>query len=125
MAKSMHQTTVRFSDELWADLAAEADVLGVSVAQFIREAALARLAYSAARRGDRGWEAALRLAGAEPGPISPGQRYREGARTLRETGSALSAQGRQARARARALALRRLQESEVEGGDIASDTAEE
>jgi hypothetical protein len=64
----MHQTTVRFSAELWTDLAAEAETLGVSVAQFIREAALARLAYNAGRRGDSGWRSALRLAGADLDP---------------------------------------------------------
>jgi hypothetical protein len=67
----MHQTTVRFSSALWADVAAEADLLGVSVAQFIREAALARLAYSAGRRGDSGWEAALRVATLETQAIQP------------------------------------------------------
>jgi hypothetical protein len=120
----MHQTTVRFSDELWSDLSTEADVLGVSVAQFIREAALARLAYSAARRGDRGWEAALRLAGAEPAHLAPGQRYRNGGTTLRETGAALSAQGQQARARAKAL-QRFVREGGGGDGDVASDTAVE
>jgi hypothetical protein len=61
----MRQTTVRFSAELWGDVTAEAETLGISVAQFVREATLARLAYSAGRRGDSGWEAALRLAGAD------------------------------------------------------------
>jgi hypothetical protein len=79
----MHQTTVRFGSELWADLAAEADALGVSVAQFIREAALARLAYSAGRRGDRGWEAALRLAGAELEPEAGPRGDRDDGRGLR------------------------------------------
>ena len=71
MARAMHQTTVRFSSEIWADLSEEADALGVSVAQFVREAVLARLAYTAARRGEPGWQAAFRIAGAEVAPRAP------------------------------------------------------
>jgi hypothetical protein len=48
----MHQTTVRFGPDLWEALEEECSSLGVSVAQFLREAALARLAYTAGRRGD-------------------------------------------------------------------------
>ena len=48
--KRMHQTTVRFSTELWQMLEAEADRTGVSVAHYVRESALARLAYSAGQR---------------------------------------------------------------------------
>ena len=40
----MKVTTVRFSDELWATIQAEAELAGVSASQFIREAALARAA---------------------------------------------------------------------------------
>ena len=48
----MHQTTVRFGSDLWADLEREADLVGVSVAQFVRDAAAARVHYAAGRRGD-------------------------------------------------------------------------
>ena len=48
----MHQTTVRFSEELWDQLEQEAKRLGVSAAQYVRDAALARLAYVAGQRGD-------------------------------------------------------------------------
>lgn len=48
----MHQTTVRFGSDLWAALEQESRAVGVSVAQYVREAALARLAYTAGRRGD-------------------------------------------------------------------------
>lgn len=54
----MHQTTVRFSADLWAALEAEARRLGVSVAHYVREAALARLMYTSGRRGDRSAAAA-------------------------------------------------------------------
>jgi hypothetical protein len=55
----MHQTTVRFGPDLWHALEAECARLGVSAAQFLREAALARLAYTAGQRGDREYELAL------------------------------------------------------------------
>lgn len=48
----MKVTTVRFSDELWATIQAEAELAGVSASQFIREAALARAAAAAGARGE-------------------------------------------------------------------------
>jgi hypothetical protein len=48
----MRATTVRFGTDLWEMLEREAGKSGVSVAQYIRESALARLAYTAGRRGD-------------------------------------------------------------------------
>jgi hypothetical protein len=56
---AMHQTTLRFSPDVWAALDEEASRLGVSAAQYIREAAVARLAYGMGRRGDREFEAAV------------------------------------------------------------------
>src|SRR5204863_9554289 len=47
----MHQTTLRFPEDLWRFLEDEAKGLGISVAQYVREAALARAAYDAGRRG--------------------------------------------------------------------------
>lgn len=41
----MHQTTLRFGPDLWAALELEAELTGVSVAQWLREAAVARLAF--------------------------------------------------------------------------------
>jgi hypothetical protein len=46
----MHQTTMRFSPDLWDSVEAECSRLGVSAAQYIREATLARLAYTAGWR---------------------------------------------------------------------------
>jgi hypothetical protein len=40
----MHQTTVRFGRDLWDELTVAADRAGVSVAQFVRDAAVLRLA---------------------------------------------------------------------------------
>ncbi len=69
--KRMHQTTLRFGADLWDALDAESAVQGVSVAQFVREAALARLMYLAGRRGDPAYEQALELSGAAPEPVGP------------------------------------------------------
>jgi hypothetical protein len=44
--KQMHQTTVRFGTDLWASLEREAARLGISAAQYIRDATLTRLAYT-------------------------------------------------------------------------------
>jgi hypothetical protein len=46
----MHQTTVRFGRDLWRELESEAAAAGVSVAQFVRESAVARLAQNALQR---------------------------------------------------------------------------
>ena len=59
----MHQTTVRFGADLWEALEVECGRLGVSAAQYLREAALARLAYTAGQRGDKEYEHALVGAG--------------------------------------------------------------
>ena len=47
----MRATTVRFGEDLWALLEREADAQGVSSAQFVRDAAILRLAHLAAERG--------------------------------------------------------------------------
>ena len=57
----MHQTTVRFGADLWEALEDECMRLGVSVAQYLREAALTRLTYAAGKRGDDDFEDALLL----------------------------------------------------------------
>jgi predicted DNA-binding ribbon-helix-helix protein len=77
----MHQTTLRFTPELWSALEDEAAKSGVSVAQYVREAALARLAYGAGRRRDAAFDSALETAvhagslpspsAVEPGPAEP------------------------------------------------------
>jgi len=52
----MKVTTVRFGTDLWRLLEAEAESVGVSVSQYIREAALARAAAAAAARGQAPYE---------------------------------------------------------------------
>jgi hypothetical protein len=76
----MHQTTVRFGPDLWEALEEECSELGVSVAQFVREAALTRLVYLAGRRGEPDYERALELSGARmpetsapPGTSAPSE----------------------------------------------------
>jgi hypothetical protein len=61
-------TTVRFGVDLWRLLEVEAALAGVSVSQYIREAALARAPGAAATRGQ---DPLALLAGAEPGPLKP------------------------------------------------------
>jgi GAF domain-containing protein len=48
----MKATTVRFGEDLWAMLEREAARLGVSAAQFVREATIMRVALLAGSRGD-------------------------------------------------------------------------
>ena len=55
----MHQTTVRFGPDLWGELEVEARRAGVSVAQYVRDSALMRVAYTRGRAGDPHYEAAL------------------------------------------------------------------
>lgn len=122
----MHQTTVRFGADLWEALERECELTGVSVAQYVREAALTRLVYGAGRRGDDEFELALELAtGGSPGtewepvepvnqpsaqarPASRSQAHEAQARAADEQSqaAALAAQGRLARARARELRAR-------------------
>jgi hypothetical protein len=114
----MHQTTVRFGEDLWQALESECAHLGVSIAQYLREAALTRLVYAAGRRGDDEFELALELAtGAEPhaelaapGELELAARPTRGIRAASDRAAsegadsaALAAQGRLARQRAREL----------------------
>jgi hypothetical protein len=73
----MHQTTVRFGPDLWEALELECRQLGVSVAQYLREAAVARLAYMAGRRRDEDYE--LALVGAGVAPAAEGSQGPDGA----------------------------------------------
>jgi hypothetical protein len=114
----MHQTTVRFGLDLWEQLELECARLGVSAAQFLREAAVARLAYTAGRRGETDYESAL--AGA--GVVSPPEAFSEPRGDWDESSeqvlaaTAVSAQGELARRRARevrerSIELRRMREA--------------
>jgi hypothetical protein len=113
----MHQTTVRFGPDLWQAMERECARLGVSAAQYLREAALARLAYTGGRAGFPAYELALTTAGAggdvaeslvesvyrEPGGSSGPTTVwaAAGAVETMTDSSAVIAQSRQARAQAR------------------------
>jgi hypothetical protein len=81
--RGMRATTVRFGADLWEMLEREAERTGVSVAQYIREAALARVAYRAAVRG-------------EPLYGSGGETRRARMKDMMETSEAVRRQGDQA-----------------------------
>jgi hypothetical protein len=112
----MHQTTVRFGADLWEALEREGDRLGVSVAQYVREAALARLMYAASKRGDEEFDLALEIALGEttepartPQPAGPLRRATEVLSPMERAevewseSAALWGQARQARRRAQEL----------------------
>lgn len=92
----MHQTTVRFGRDLWTVLEQEAERLGVSAAQYVREATLARLAYAAALHDEA---AASREAFEWAGQA----RLSERVQAQIDSAMALHAQGRLARRRAERL----------------------
>lgn len=106
----MKVTTVRFSEDLWATIQAEADLAGVSASQFIREAALARAAAAAgARRGvplDGLPDNLFAEESTAEAPSTASAKTRETAGTLRSESEALRAESRQVR---RAAAANRAQ----------------
>jgi hypothetical protein len=108
----MHQTTVRFGPDLWADLEREAAALGVSTAQYVRDAATARVHYAADRREDERLGRALERVELERRAGEPG-RARQSAGAPGADAIALTAHGTQVRRRAaelQAQARRRLEE---------------
>jgi mobilization protein NikA len=86
--EGMKVTTVRFGEDLWALLESEAERAGVSVSQYIREAALARAAFAAGSRAEAPSELLARWVQStvEPGPL--------GARNLADTERLIAALGR-------------------------------
>jgi hypothetical protein len=101
--RKMHQTTVRFGEDLWISLEQEARRLGVSIAHYVRDAALRRLSYEAGRRHEL-------QASEEPGKL-PGLDVealgaQERARSELSQSNAVWAQGRLARERAAELRSR-------------------
>jgi hypothetical protein len=136
----MHQTTVRFGPDLWEALERECKELGISVAQYVREAALTRLVYVGARRGDAEFELALDLVAGDapldmealpgdPDLLAPRHRSAAGARTDAEQSAAMWAQARQAQRRAGELrdeiaARRQDHEARRRDADDGEDDAE-
>lgn len=69
---ALHATTVRFSEDLWELLGREAAQQGVSVAQFVRDAALLRVASVMTRRGEDDGDALLARLATQAGGQSAG-----------------------------------------------------
>jgi hypothetical protein len=112
---AMKVTTVRFGEDLWGLLEAEAAQSGVSVSQYIREAALARAAFAVGARAGAAdellgaWSRALLAGGSDGRELEEATRRligaltRERASRRREEAAALRGQSRQARRQAEAL----------------------
>jgi hypothetical protein len=76
---AMRATTVRFGDDLWELLEAEAATQGISAAQFVRDSAIMRLGILSGRRGDE--EATLTLQHVAAGALHSRSRVKRDAVT--------------------------------------------
>jgi hypothetical protein len=94
---TMHQTTVRFGRDLWQALEREAGAAGISVAQFVRESAVARLAQSAIQQALPPQEPYVAIAEARS------RAARVDAAAIARDSAAVWAQSQQARSRSREL----------------------
>lgn len=94
-SRKSHQTTIRFTDELWARLEAAALELDVSVAQYLRDAARARLDAALPEQLQATSQAATARARSDE--------VRQQSFDEAESSAALWEQGRLARERARIL----------------------
>jgi hypothetical protein len=69
----MRATTIRFPNDLWEQLEREAKKQGISVAQYVRDAALYRVAFSAGAasewgsRDERAWNPPIERSARETG----------------------------------------------------------
>jgi hypothetical protein len=112
----MHTTTLRFGRDAWAALEHVAAESEVSVAEWVRQTTLARLAYVAGQRGEP-------LPGGLGVPASVHERVQSAAGIVADqaqAGNALWAQGRLARQRAQQLRddTRRRRFPEADGGAV-------
>jgi hypothetical protein len=121
----MKVTTVRFGRDLWELLESESELVGTSVSQYIREAALARAAASAGSRGQSPFElladAARGLSAEATGEqkreldraialIERARAARDGSRSAKDESHAVQAQAEGARTQA-STRQRRISES--------------
>jgi hypothetical protein len=105
--RAMKMTTLRVGKDLWALLEQEAALDGVSVSQYIREAALARAISSASERGETPYGVAAQANGNGAGRRdTPAAVARHEAADKRAQALALHAQSEQAK---RVSAQRRSQ----------------
>jgi hypothetical protein len=84
--RKMHQTTVRFGPDLWGEIEVEARRAGVSVAQYVRDSALLRVAYTRGRDGDPHYDAALGSIG-DTSESRSGSSTADDAQALRRAGA--------------------------------------
>ena len=96
----MRQTNIRFGRDLWALLQDEAAFVGVSVSQYIREAALARATAAAVARGQEPF-ARLARADARSADESSDRPVKAAAGNLRSEARALRGESQQAQSMAR------------------------
>jgi len=115
----MHQTTLRFGPDLWAALESESTRSGVSVAQYVRDAIVARLALAADRERDRGQPQFPTTLTARAEPVQPSERL--GAEI--SSAEAVRAQGQLARERAKRLRSETDAETVRAQGQLARERA--
>jgi hypothetical protein len=115
----MHQTTLRFGPDLWVALLSESARSGVSVAQYVRDAAVARLALAGDRERRADQEEFPPPLAAAGDPVRPDQRI--GARL--SSAEAVRAQGQLARDRAKRLRSETDAEAIRAQGQLARDRA--
>lgn len=116
----MKVTTVRFGTDLWRLLEAEAELAGVSVSQYIREAALARASAAVALRGE---DPLARLAAATQTPSkksAPGRSQTEQAAETRQAAVEVRSQASATVAQAR-QAVHRAQQVNVSAKGVAAE----
>jgi hypothetical protein len=108
----MKITTVRFGTDLWRMLEQEAALAGVSVSQYIREAALARASAAAAARGE---DPLALLAGSpdKPVPAAP----QKNLQVVRERTAAIRAEHKATSAETQ-LAVHRTRELRQQATDV-------
>jgi hypothetical protein len=95
----MQATLIRFGPDLFAELKDEARRTGVSVAQYVREAVVARMAYTAGLRADPRYRADI-----EPAELRAiAERLRAEAARVRSESSAVRAESSQAKGHSRQI----------------------
>jgi hypothetical protein len=106
----MRVTAIRVSDDLWRLLEREAAQVGVSVSQYVREAALARASAAVKARGQDPFELLAQATqdtqqqpAEDPhtGPDGRARQARTAARDARSDAQAIRAESKQARQQAR------------------------
>jgi len=95
--RKMHQTTIRFGDDLWLALEAECGRLDISIAQYVRDSALARLAYGVGHDDGHRFASVFDAVGSRPASDAEARATR---RALTEDDAPTEGPGQGQRARA-------------------------